>query len=75
MAVKRVARKGCYVRPAAASFMTRQRNIKFNCSVPMAIEAVTGRPFAYTWMQMKCGPLRWSGFWKRKAKRSDHAVL
>ena len=64
MAKKRVAKKGCWVRPAARAFIARGRKIKFNISVPMAIEAFTGKPFVNTWMLMKCGPLRWSRFWR-----------
>ncbi len=66
MAVKRVTKKGCYVRPVVGLQAFRRRHVKFNISVPMAIEAVTGKPFVGTWMQMKCGPLRWSRFWRFK---------
>jgi len=39
--------------------------MKFNISVPIAIEKFTGRPFVDTWMRMRCGPLRFSRFWTK----------
>lgn len=66
MATKRVTKKGCYVRPIIGLEAFLRRRVKFNISVPMAIESFTGKPFVNTWMQMKCGPMRWSRFWRCK---------
>lgn len=66
MAIKRVSKKGCWIRPAAADFMKRHRHVRFNILVPVAIETLTGRPFVDTWMRMKCGPLRFSRYWRTR---------
>lgn len=67
-AVRRVAKKGCWLRSEAKRFSSRwlTRRQRWNILVPAAIERVTGRPFVETWALMKSGPLRFSGYWRRK---------
>lgn len=68
MAIRRVAKKGCWLRGEAKRFASRwiARRQRWNILVPDAIERLTGRPFVDTWMQMKAGPMRFSGYWRRK---------
>jgi len=75
MAVKRIAKRGCWVRPIDPGLWRRHRNTKYNAAVPMAIEAFTGKPFFETWVRLKGGVFRFSGFWCRQDKRARLEAL